>query len=114
MSIVRAGEVMETAVHSVVKDISVGKILIQTCQETGEPALHYLRLPYRWVVLYRDKFVDYRRVPDSFSHVPPTKPSPFCSIANMHVILMDATLATGAAAMMAIRILLVSGGRSLI
>jgi len=29
------------------------------------------------------------------------------SIANMHVILMDATLATGAAAMMAIRILLV-------
>ena len=31
----------------------------------------------------------------------------FCSIANMNVILMDATLATGAAAMMAIRILLV-------
>lgn len=74
VSIVRAGEVMETAVHSVVKDISIGKILIQTCQSTGEPALHYLRLPY--------------------------------GIANMHVMLMDATLATGAAAMMAIRILL--------
>jgi len=74
VSIVRAGEVMETAVHSIVKDISIGKILIQTCATTGEPALHYLRLPY--------------------------------SIANMHVILMDATLATGAAAMMAIRILL--------
>lgn len=74
VSIVRAGEVMETAVHSVVKDISVGKILIQTCQATGEPALHYLRLPY--------------------------------GISGMHVILMDATLATGAAAMMAIRILL--------
>ncbi|KAL5248539.1 hypothetical protein ACHWQZ_G017656 [Mnemiopsis leidyi] len=74
VSIVRAGEVMETAIHSVVKDISIGKILIQTCQDTGEPALHYLRLPY--------------------------------GIANMHVILMDATVATGAAAMMAIRILL--------
>ena len=50
VSIVRAGEVMETAVHSVVKDISIGKILIQTCQSTGEPALHYLRLPYGFVL----------------------------------------------------------------
>ena len=47
----RAGEVMETAVHSIVKDISVGKILIQTCAQTGEPALHYLRLPYRYPLI---------------------------------------------------------------
>ena len=52
----------------------VGKILIQTSRETGEPELYYLRLPK--------------------------------DIKDYHVILMDATVATGAAAMMAIRVLL--------
>ena len=52
----------------------VGKILIQTSRETGEPELYYLRLPK--------------------------------DIKDYLVILMDATVATGAAAMMAIRVLL--------
>ncbi|XP_012274268.1 uridine-cytidine kinase-like 1 [Orussus abietinus] len=74
VSILRAGETMEQAVCDVCKDISIGKILIQTNLQTGEPELYYLRLP--------KDIKDYR------------------------VILMDATVATGAAAMMAIRVLL--------
>ncbi len=74
VSILRAGETMEAALTDVCKDIRVGKILIQTSSDTGEPGLYYLRLP--------KDIKDYR------------------------VILMDATVATGAAAMMAIRVLL--------
>jgi uridine kinase len=74
VSILRAGETMEQAVRDVCKDIRIGKILIQTNEQTGEPELYYLRLP--------KDIKDYR------------------------VILMDATVATGAAAMMAIRVLL--------
>ena len=74
VSILRAGETMEQALSEVCKDIRIGKILIQTNWDTGEPELYYLRLP-------RD-------------------------IKDYQVILMDATVATGAAAMMAIRVLL--------
>ena len=74
VSILRAGETMEAALTEVCKDIRIGKILIQTSPETGEPGLYYLRLP--------KDIKDYR------------------------VILMDATVATGAAAMMAVRVLL--------
>lgn len=74
VSILRAGETMETALCAVCKHACIGKILIQTNQHTGEPELHYLRLPK--------------------------------SIKEHHVILMEATMATGAAAIMAIRVLL--------
>lgn len=74
VSILRAGETMESALFSVTKDIRLGKMLIQTNQETSEPELHYIRVPRR--------------------------------ISDDHVILMDATVATGAAAIMAIRVLL--------
>merc|ERR1719495_1016213 len=74
VSILRAGETMEESLKEVCRGIRVGKILIQTSKDTGEPMLHYLRLPK--------------------------------DIKNYRVILMDATVATGAAAMMAIRVLL--------
>lgn len=74
VSILRAGETMEQAICDVCKDIRIGKILIQTNQNTDEPELYYLRLPK--------------------------------DIKDYKVILMDATVATGAAAMMAIRVLL--------
>ncbi|XP_074643870.1 uridine-cytidine kinase-like 1 [Tubulanus polymorphus] len=74
VSVLRAGETMEPALCEVCKDIRLGKILIQTNVESGEPELHYLRLP--------------KEIKDGI------------------VILMDATVATGAAAMMAIRVLL--------
>ncbi|XP_051909582.1 uridine-cytidine kinase-like 1 [Hippocampus zosterae] len=74
VSILRAGETMEQALMAVCKDIRLGKILIQTNHNTGEPELHYLRLP-------KDLSEDF-------------------------VILMDSTVSTGAAALMAIRVLL--------
>ncbi|CAL8316012.1 unnamed protein product [Lota lota] len=74
VSILRAGETMEQALMAVCKDIRLGKILIQTNHHTGEPELHYLRLPKE--------------------------------ISEDYVILMDSTVSTGAAALMAIRVLL--------
>ena len=74
VSILRAGEALEDALVSVSKDVRIGKILIQTNEDTEEPELHYIRLPK--------------------------------DIHKDHVILMDATVASGAAALMAIRILL--------
>lgn len=74
VSILRAGETMEQALCDVLKDVRLGKILIQTNFDTGEPELYYLRLPK--------------------------------DIKDYYIILMDATVATGAAAMMAIRVLL--------
>jgi uridine kinase len=74
VSVLRAGETMEPALCEVCKEIRLGKILIQTNLDTGEPELHYLRLPK--------------------------------DIKDHHVLVMDATVATGAAAMMAIRVLL--------
>ncbi|KAK0135629.1 Uridine-cytidine kinase-like 1 [Merluccius polli] len=74
VSILRAGETMEQALMAVCKDIRLGKILIQTNHNTGEPELHYLRLPKE--------------------------------ISEDYVILMDSTVSTGAAALMAIRVLL--------
>ncbi|XP_022258382.1 uridine-cytidine kinase-like 1 [Limulus polyphemus] len=73
-SIMRAGETMEQALCDVLKDVRLGKILIQTNLDTGEPELYYLRLPK--------------------------------DIKDYQIILMDATVASGAAAMMAIRVLL--------
>lgn len=37
VSILRAGETMEPALRAVCKDVRIGKILIQTNQDTGEP-----------------------------------------------------------------------------
>ncbi len=37
VSILRAGETMEQALMAVCKDIRLGKILIQTNHDTGEP-----------------------------------------------------------------------------
>jgi len=45
VSIVRAGESMETALRSVCRDIRIGKILIQRNEETAEPQLYYSKLP---------------------------------------------------------------------
>jgi uridine kinase len=44
VSILRAGETMEQAVCDVCKDIRIGKILIQTNFDTGEPEVRFLSL----------------------------------------------------------------------
>lgn len=58
---------MEQALCDVLKDVRIGKILIQTNLDTNEPELYYLRLPK--------------------------------DIKDYKIILMDTSIATGAAAL---------------
>ncbi|CAG8592840.1 3277_t:CDS:10 [Paraglomus brasilianum] len=74
VSILRAGGTMETGLRRAIKDALIGKMLIQSDPQTGEPQLHYIKLP--------------------------------STINQCHVFLMDAQIATGAAGLMAIRVLL--------
>ncbi|KAJ1733162.1 Uridine kinase [Coemansia biformis] len=77
VTVLRAGGVMEKALHSVVRPAHYGKILIVADPTSHEPRLHYARLPP--------------------------------AIAQHQVLLMDATITSGASAMMAIRICLDHG-----
>ena len=88
---------MEQALSEVCKDIRIGKILIQNNIETGEPEVNIELSYYLLITLYELKKKNefqlyYLRLPRD--------------IKDYLVILMDATVATGAAAMMAIRVLL--------
>lgn len=55
VSIMRAGESMETALRECCRSVRIGKILIQRNEETGQPKLFYDKLPPdikdRWVLL---------------------------------------------------------------
>ena len=77
VSVIRAGEIFETSLRQCVRDCQIGKLLIQSDASTGEPRLHYLKLP--------------------------------SSIDRDYIFLFDAQIATGWAAIMAIRILLDHG-----
>lgn len=92
VSILRAGETMEQAVCDVCKDIRIGKILIQTNLQTGEPEVKILQSLNNIEIIFCLFQLYYLRLPKD--------------IKDFKVILMDATVATGAAAMMAIRVLL--------
>ncbi|KAK4521859.1 uncharacterized protein ATC70_004397 [Mucor velutinosus] len=74
VSILRAGGTMEAGLKRVFADAVIGKLLIQTDPNTGDPELHYCKLPKE--------------------------------IGDYDIILMDAMVGTGAAALMAIRVLL--------
>lgn len=43
--ILRAGSCLETGLKRVIPDCRTGRLLIQTNDRTGEPELHYLKLP---------------------------------------------------------------------
>ena len=43
--ILRAGSCLETGLKRVIPDCQTGRLLIQTNYHTGEPELHYLKLP---------------------------------------------------------------------
>uniref|UniRef100_A0A6T6CZ94 uracil phosphoribosyltransferase n=1 Tax=Compsopogon caeruleus TaxID=31354 RepID=A0A6T6CZ94_9RHOD len=45
VSIIRAGEAMETALRSCCRNIRIGKILIQRDHQTAEPQLFYTKFP---------------------------------------------------------------------
>ncbi|KAF9386989.1 Uridine-cytidine kinase-like 1 [Podila verticillata] len=76
VSILRAGGTMEIGLRRVIRDAVIGKILIQTDSSNGEPQLHYCKLP------------------------------PSLRDDNTYIFLMDAVVGTGAAGLMAIRVLL--------
>jgi len=76
VSILRAGGTMENGLRRVIRDAVIGKILIQTDPSNGEPQLHYCKLP------------------------------PAIVEENTYIFLMDAVVGTGAAGLMAIRVLL--------
>lgn len=155
VSVLRAGETMEPALRAVCKDVRIGKILIQTNLDSGEPEVdetsHLVRkaLPTNiFEMLLCATFLE--TLLSKKSHQTKDKnvliviffflphdvclrgnyPSCFCNHGNLspplwprqlhylrlpkdisedHVILMDSTVSTGAAAMMAVRVLLVGG-----
>ncbi|KAK7691089.1 hypothetical protein QCA50_006192 [Cerrena zonata] len=83
VSILRSGGPLERGLERVISDVMTGSLLIQSVAQTGEPLLLHLMLP----VCIRER----HRAKDTW------------------VFLLDAQIGTGAAAFMAIRILLDHG-----
>lgn len=137
VSILRAGETMEPALRAVCKDVRIGKILIQTNLDSGEPEVAKASTQPN---LFRIQQSVSKWPPPLFFKNPPPRDSCLrgnylscacnrgnCSpplwpgqlhylrlpkdITEDHVILMDSTVSTGAAAMMAVRVLLVGGDK---
>ncbi|GAA6021657.1 hypothetical protein JCM10207_008103 [Rhodosporidiobolus poonsookiae] len=86
VSILRSGASLEKGLRRVVRDVPVGSVLIQSDNATGEPHLYHLQLP-ACLTAGRD------------------------SAAKSTVLLLDSQIGTGAAALMAVRILLDHGVR---
>ncbi|NXU68267.1 UCKL1 protein, partial [Horornis vulcanius] len=99
VSILRAGETMEQALTAVCKDIRLGKILIQTNLDTGEPEVSPAAA---WHAATRHQHLtNHPALPPQLHYLRLPK-----EISEDYVILMDSTVSTGAAAMMAVRVLL--------
>ncbi|KAK9455674.1 uridine kinase family-domain-containing protein [Dipodascopsis uninucleata] len=73
VEIMRAGACFENSLRKNLPEVAIGKILIQSDARSGEPFLHYLKLP---------------------------------NVENKFVFLLDTQATSGAAAIMAIRVLL--------
>ncbi|GAA5987573.1 hypothetical protein JCM10908_002013 [Rhodotorula pacifica] len=84
VSILRSGASLEKGLRRVVRDVPVGSVLIQSDTKTGEPLLYQVSLP---AILTTS----------------------FESARKSTVLLLDSQIGTGAAALMAVRILLDHG-----
>ncbi|CEQ41542.1 SPOSA6832_03254, partial [Sporobolomyces salmonicolor] len=84
VSILRSGGSLEKGLRRVVRDIPVGSVLIQSDAQTGEPLLYAVNLPACLTVSQ-------------------------ASAAESYVLLLDSQIGTGAAALMAVRLLLDHG-----
>ncbi|KAK4049872.1 Uridine kinase [Microbotryomycetes sp. JL221] len=84
VSILRSGASLEKGLRRVVRDVPLGSMLIQSDAESGEPFLYQLNLPQ--VVTASTE-----------------------SASRTYVLLLDSTIGTGAAALMAVRVLLDHG-----
>ncbi|KZO96697.1 armadillo/beta-catenin/plakoglobin [Calocera viscosa TUFC12733] len=83
VSIIRAGGPLQAGVQRVLRDVPLGGLLIQSDPSTGEPLLLHSSLPR--CLLHRNQ------------------------ASETHVFLLDTQIGTGAAALMAIRVLLDHG-----
>lgn len=83
VSVIRAGECFEHSLKMTIPTVKLGKLLIQSDSQTGEPKLHTLHLP----------------------------PQLLTSESKRTVLLVDAQMTSGAAAIMAITVLLDHGVR---
>lgn len=86
VSILRSGASLEKGLRRVVQDVPVGSVLIQSDKTTGEPLLYQVALPQCLTASAE-------------------------SAAQSYVLLLDSQIGTGAAALMAVRILLDHGVR---
>ncbi|BGP56469.1 Uridine kinase [Rhodotorula sphaerocarpa] len=84
VSILRSGASLEKGLRRVVRDVPVGSVLIQSDAKTGEPLLYQVSLPEVLTTSIE-------------------------SAAKSTVLLLDSQIGTGAAALMAVRILLDHG-----
>ncbi|BGP49578.1 Uridine kinase [Rhodotorula kratochvilovae] len=84
VSILRSGASLEKGLRRVVQDVPVGSVLIQSDAATGEPLLYQVALPQSLTASAE-------------------------SAAKSYVLLLDSQIGTGAAALMAVRILLDHG-----
>ncbi|GAA5870816.1 hypothetical protein JCM8547_001715 [Rhodosporidiobolus lusitaniae] len=84
VSILRSGACLEKGLRRVERDVPVGSVLIQSDATTGEPFLYHLSLP-EIITCSRE------------------------SAAKTTVLLLDSQVGTGAAALMAVRVLLDHG-----
>ncbi|GAA5983439.1 hypothetical protein JCM11641_007849 [Rhodosporidiobolus odoratus] len=84
VSILRSGASLEKGLRRVVRDVPVGSVLIQSDAQTGEPHLYHLSLPACLTASQE-------------------------SAAKSTVLLLDSQVGTGAAALMAVRVLLDHG-----
>lgn len=84
VSILRSGASLEKGLRRVVRDVPVGSVLIQSDTKTGEPLLYQVSLPE-------------------------VLTTSFESAEKSTVLLLDSQIGTGAAALMAVRILLDHG-----
>lgn len=84
VSVLRSGASLERGLRRVLRDVPIGSLLIQSDHQTGEPLLYDVRLPE---VLTRSSE----------------------SAAKSYVLLLDSQIGTGAAAFMALRVLLDHG-----
>lgn len=84
VSILRSGASLEKGLRRVVRDVPVGSVLIQSDVKTGEPLLYQVSLPQCLTASLE-------------------------SAASSYVLLLDSQIGTGAAALMAVRILLDHG-----
>lgn len=126
VQLIRGGECFDTALRKTIRDIPLGKILIQSDARTGEPHLHAVSLPPcvdpRVKSSQDEDPEDYDEEEDFDDNISQTSKSSERSVVELNsanlaaqrrtkILLCDSQLSSGAAATMSVAILLDHGIR---